>query len=90
MKYSSGKVSNKGIVVIPIEVRRQLAIDEGDKLEFVLNEGGGASMYVVKRKSVLDVFGVLETDKSIPDMNELRDSFKEEAARGIVHRGKNS
>lgn len=70
--YETGKVSKKGLVVIPVEVRKRLNIEEGDKLEFVL-EAQEARMKVIKKKSVLDVFGVVKTEKPYVPVSQIRE-----------------
>lgn len=46
---SSAKVSSKGQVVIPQDIREALGIRPGDVLEFVLNESGGLSVRRMER-----------------------------------------
>lgn len=86
LKYETGKVSNKGLVVIPIQVRRALSIEEGDKLEITLEEGH-AKLNVVKKKSILDVFGIIKSDKAILPVNDIRQFVKDDIVRDIVEEG---
>lgn len=80
-KKVSGRVTSKGQVTIPIEVRKALNIEEGDSLEFVREESGSYAVQPVKRKSLRDVIGVLQTDKEIPeDFEEIREIAHRAAA----------
>jgi AbrB family looped-hinge helix DNA binding protein len=45
----SAKVSSKGQVVIPQEIRRALGIQPGDVLEFILEESGALSVRLAGR-----------------------------------------
>ena len=45
------RVTAKGQVTIPVEVRKSLDIKEGDDLLFEVGEGGEARIRVVKRRS---------------------------------------
>jgi antitoxin PrlF len=89
LKYVTGKVSSKGLVVIPIDVRRALHIEEGDKLEITVDDGH-AIMNVVKKKSIIDVFGIIRTDKSILPVNEIRQLIKDDVVQDIVAEGRES
>lgn len=77
-QYRSGRVTRKGQVTIPVEMRKALNIEEGDQLEFVRESDAGYKIEVVKKKSLREVVGILKTDKKMPD------DFEE--VRKIVHR----
>jgi antitoxin PrlF len=87
LKYETGKVSNKGLVVIPIEVRRALSIEEGDKLEITVDDGH-AIMNVVKKKSILDVFGIIRSDKEMLPVKEIKQLVKNDIVKDIVAEGR--
>jgi antitoxin PrlF len=89
LKYETGKVSSKGLVVIPIEVRRALSIEEGDKLEITVDDGH-AIMNVVKKKSILNVFGIIRTDKAILPVNKIKQLVKDDIVKDIVAEGRES
>lgn len=82
LKYETGKFSKKGMIVIPIEVRRHLKIEEGDKLEIIIDDdSNSATFHVVKKKSVFDVFGAIKSDKPFKPVNEIREAVMKD----IVH-----
>lgn len=82
-KYESGKVSNKGVVVIPKAVRKHLNIEEGDSLEFVIKESE-TQLYVIKKKSILDAYGIIKSDRGIPSMDTIRKVVKEERSAELA------
>ncbi|RLE91077.1 MAG: AbrB family transcriptional regulator [Thermoprotei archaeon] len=49
------KVHRKGLVVIPVEIRRKLGISEGSYVEFIVE---GDTVKLVVPKSLKDAFGV--------------------------------
>jgi AbrB family looped-hinge helix DNA binding protein len=56
MSYSA-KITTKGQTTIPLEVREHFGLQSGDRVEFVIVEGG--AMMIPKNKSVADLFGIL-------------------------------
>ncbi len=57
MKEVVATVSSKGQVVIPVEVRKQLGIEQGDKVLFILNEEGQVELKSVKYPTVASLRG---------------------------------
>lgn len=55
---ASAKVTSKGQVTIPVEVRNDLGITTGMRLDFIPN-GDGSYRVVPKKRSVLDLMGML-------------------------------
>lgn len=74
----SGKMTSKGQLTIPVELRNYLQIEEGDRLEFVLNNDGHiVSVQPIKKKSIKSVVGRIKVDR-IVDVNEVRDEVYRE------------
>ncbi|HEX7064739.1 MAG TPA: AbrB/MazE/SpoVT family DNA-binding domain-containing protein [Bacillales bacterium] len=72
-KKTSGRLTSKGQVTIPAEVRRDLNLEKGDRIEFVREESGTYAVKPVKKKSIRDSFGILQTDLEAPeDFEEIR------------------
>jgi antitoxin PrlF len=69
----SGKVTSKGQVTIPIEVREVLNIQEGDRLKFTV-KNGVLTFEVIKGVHPDELFGILKprSDIKIKDFNEIR------------------
>lgn len=53
------KITSKGQTTIPQEVREQLGLQTGDRVEFVIVDG--AAMMIPKNKSIDELFGILGT-----------------------------
>lgn len=52
-------VTSKGQVTIPQRVRKHLRVEEGDRLEFTIQDDGSVRLRSIKG-SVRDLFGFLE------------------------------
>ena len=66
------RVTAKGQVTIPVEVRKSLDIKEGDDLLFEVGEGGEARIRVVKRRSLMDLYGALPATRAYPGKEAVR------------------
>jgi len=61
--YLSGKITQKGQVTIPIEVREAWKVKEGDRLEFILDHGRVVSVRPLHKKSIRDIVGILTIEE---------------------------
>lgn len=85
----TGKVSGKGQIVVPKEVRNILNAEENDKLQFTL-VGDDVVVRVVKSsKSILDVLGSWSPNKPLIDVKNLRDQYRKELIADDFERQKN-
>jgi AbrB family looped-hinge helix DNA binding protein len=67
------RVTAKGQVTIPIEVRKSLDIKEGDDLLFeVAAAGGEARIRIVKRRSLMNLYGALPATRAYPGKEAVR------------------
>jgi antitoxin PrlF len=66
------RVSAKGQVTIPAEVREALEIGEGDDLLFEVVEAGEARIRVLKRRRLTDLYGVLPATRPHPAKETVR------------------
>ena len=60
------RVTTKGQVTIPAEVRKALDIGEGDDLLFEVVEAGEARIRVLKRRRLSDLYGVTSGHTPLP------------------------
>jgi antitoxin PrlF len=70
---TSATVTSKGQVTIPVDVRNELGLAAGDRIEFVFNEATGRYEVVPATKSVKALKGIIGKPKkavTIEDMNE--------------------
>lgn len=65
------RLSSKGQLTIPVEIRRRYDLDTGDEVEFVA-EAKGAYLVPLKRRKLLDLAGALPATKPWPGMARAR------------------
>jgi antitoxin PrlF len=66
------RVTTKGQVTIPAEVRKALDIGKGDDLLFEVVEAGEARIQVLKRQRLSDLCGALPATRPYPGKEEVR------------------
>ncbi len=65
-------LTSKGQITIPVEVRKNLNLKTGDRVDLVRNAETGEYVLRPKKGSIKDLFGILKYDgppASIEDMN---------------------
>jgi antitoxin PrlF len=70
---SISRVTSKGRVTIPADIRKALAIEPGDDLLFDLGSDQTAQLRVIKRRSLSDLYGALRTTRLFPGKEEIRE-----------------
>ncbi|WP_127585007.1 AbrB/MazE/SpoVT family DNA-binding domain-containing protein [Paenibacillus koleovorans] len=87
-KLVSGKLTSKGQLTIPVELRNSLNLEEGDRLEFELDEEGNISSIKPRKKRPLkDVIGILrdETDPRLQlDLSEENKAVKKHVLENYI------
>lgn len=78
--YTSGKMTSKGQITIPIELRSNFDMNTGDTLQFILTANGEMIVKPCKKKSIFDVTSVLD----IKVGNESWDTIKESTAMKVA------
>ena len=84
-KVETGKISTKGQVVIPANIRDMLQIGEGDRLEFS-QEGDKVIVKGIKKKTILDAIGIIKVDKKFMEVNEIREQVRKDAVSNDLAR----
>lgn len=83
-KYVSGKLSSKGRLTIPSQLREKWGIQGGDRLSFELDDMENVKgVKPLKKKSAKDLFGIIKTDFKI-DFELAREVYQKEAADKIM------
>jgi AbrB family looped-hinge helix DNA binding protein len=78
MGIYDAKISDKGQVTIPIEVRRRLGIESAGKIIFRIG-GNGAVLVTAKKKGLTHLKGIFGKPKAIIDIDkEIMASVAEE------------
>lgn len=82
----SGKLTSKGQLTIPVELRTLLNINEGDRLAFILDENKRIIEVQPKiKKSIRGVMGALKSTTNI-DVDEAMDLAGVERAKELKER----
>ncbi len=76
------RVTSKGQVTIPADVRKALNIEQGDDLLFEVSSKQAVRLRVVKRQGLSDLRGALRADRPFPG----KDAIREEAAQALAKR----
>ncbi|BCJ87760.1 AbrB/MazE/SpoVT family DNA-binding domain-containing protein [Effusibacillus dendaii] len=63
------KVSSKGQVVIPAEIRKAIKVEEGDSLAFEVIDQGTLRVRVIRTKPLMSLFGALSARPNQPEMD---------------------
>jgi antitoxin PrlF len=66
------RVTTKGQVTIPAEVRKALDIGEGDDLLLEVVEAGEARIRVLRRRRLSDLYGALPATRPYPGKEAVR------------------
>jgi antitoxin PrlF len=69
---SISRVTSKGQITIPAEVRKALAIEQGDDLLFDISPDRTACLRVIKRQRLSDLYGALRATRPFPGKKEIR------------------
>ncbi len=80
---STARVTSKGQVTIPADVRRALKIDQGDDLAFEVTSERSAEVKVLKRKRLSDLFGALPSDRPVAGKEATRDEIGRELGKAL-------
>ena len=84
---NKAKVTFKGQVTIPKDVRNSLDIQEGDSVIFVIQKDH-AVLKPLKRKSLKDFYGVLPATKPYPGMESVRERVHHKVSKHLVGKEK--
>lgn len=57
-RYAIAKVTSKGQVTIPVEVRRHLGIEAGDRVSFIVAEDGSVQLDVLAYPTIGSIAGI--------------------------------
>ena len=74
------KITFKGQVTIPKEIRNALAIKEGDSVIFIV-EGDHAVLKPIMKKSLLDFHGALSATRPYPGLEAVREEVHHKRAK---------
>jgi len=75
------RLSSKGQLTIPLEIRTRYGLDTGDEVEFIAEERG-SYMVPLKRKNLMDPYGSIKVDR--PSLGIKKE--REIAGKGLAAR----
>jgi antitoxin PrlF len=67
------KITSKGQIMIPVQVRRDLQLDVGDSVEFI-KVGDGRYEVIAANARISDIKGIFEKPKRKINLDEIRDA----------------
>jgi antitoxin PrlF len=80
---STARVTSKGQVTIPADVRRALKIDQGDDLVFEVTSERSVHLKVLKRQRLSDLHGALPATRPFPGKDEVRETVGRELGKRL-------
>lgn len=66
------RLTSKGQITIPVEIRRRYALETGSEVDFVA-EPAGPRLVPIKRRSLMDLYGSLPVTKPWPGKERVRE-----------------
>lgn len=73
-------LSSKGQITVPIEVRRALGVDTGDRLDFV-QTGEGRFEIVPATRDVRQLKGLVKSKVGIVTIDQMNEAIRKRAGR---------
>ncbi len=77
---ASSTITSKGQITIPIEVRTELGVSTGDRIEFVLNKVTGRYEVIPATVSIQSLKGILLKRKKPVTIAEMNEAIAERGA----------
>ncbi|WP_343838912.1 AbrB/MazE/SpoVT family DNA-binding domain-containing protein [Salinibacillus aidingensis] len=82
LELISGKMTSKGQITIPKELRDQLGVDEGDQVKFLI-EDDEVRIKPVKKKLLSQAIGKITSEEEI-DLEKMRKVAHKKASEHIL------
>lgn len=76
-------LTRKGQITIPVEIRRALALEEGDQLAVILEDGQARLVPSGRGSVVTRTAGALKSDRPRLSAEEERDAFERAVAEEV-------
>jgi antitoxin PrlF len=77
---ASSTITSKGQITIPIEVRTELGVGTGDRIEFVFNKATGHYEVIPATVSIQSLRGILPKRKKPVTIAEMNEAIAERGA----------
>ena len=79
------RLSSKGQLTIPIGIRRRYDLKTGDEVQFIAEEKG-TYLVPLKRKRLMDLYGVIKADKPWPGIEKARQIAGKKRGEELLHK----
>ena len=77
---TSATITSKGQVTIPVDVRNQLGLAAGDRIEFILNDETGRYEILPANRSVTALKGIIRKPAKPVSIEEINSAIDEQGA----------
>lgn len=84
MRLATATVTSKGQVTIPVEIRRHLGIQEGDRVEFYVSDDGCVQFGRAKYPTLASLRGAAGSLKEPKTWEEIEKAAREERVEVIL------
>jgi AbrB family looped-hinge helix DNA binding protein len=81
------RITSKGQLTIPVEIRRRYGLDTGDEVEFI-SEERGAYLVPLKRRKLTDLYGILPATRPWPGMKRAREIYSKKIGEEYARKNK--
>jgi antitoxin PrlF len=79
----TGRITSKGQVTIPKEIRQTLSLESGDRLLFTV-EGERLIVAPIRQRSIGELFGSLPATRPFPGVDAVREEVKAKRGKRLV------
>lgn len=83
------RLTSKGQVTIPVEIRRRYGLETGSEVDFVA-ETAGPRLVPLRRRGLLDLYGSLPVRKPWPGKDAARKAVGRKLGAELRRKGKRS
>jgi looped-hinge helix DNA binding domain, AbrB family len=80
---SIARVTSKGQVTIPADVRKVLGIEQGDDLVFEVTPERSVQLKLVKKRRLSDLYGSLPSNRPFPGKEVVRESVGKDLGKRL-------
>ncbi|PAK13783.1 AbrB family transcriptional regulator [Burkholderia ubonensis] len=77
---AAATITSKGQVTIPVDVRNQLGLEAGDRIEFSFNEATGRYEVYPATRSLVELKGVVKKPEKLVSIDDMNQAIAEQGA----------
>jgi AbrB family looped-hinge helix DNA binding protein len=80
---SEAKISSKGQITLPREIRLKLGLKQGDRVRFIVEDDGRVRLLPAKR-DISELVGILPSPKRKLSLEEIDEILRTSVARHVL------